>query len=280
MKRLLYVIPVSFLTLSTAGMGENSFLHLEYQNFHFNRSMQKDKGQRYITHIGYGDANNFYEAAYSKTHTKTFQPPMSADLNVDKYYLKYTRNINTQQSIALSYATISDNLTKETDGGHIYGFAYRYQTLKLYQYISDYKHFNTYQTDITYTIKHRFKDIQLSSTLMGKYIHLQNRKSNPYTAKADADYFSPGIMAKARYGAYHAGAGAFFGKRIFAVMNNGFSVQNRAMEFDRTYMLSVGKKLGAFDITFKYLYMRATEVPIENKDVTLNNLIASIKYHF
>jgi hypothetical protein len=279
MKHLLYAILASF-SIITASMGDNSFLNLEYQNFHFNNSLQKDKGQRYITHFGYKNSNNFYEAAYSKTHTKTFQPPMSEDLNVDKYYLKYTRNIDTQQFIGISYATIADNLTKETDGGHIYGFFYHYHMIKFYQYISDYKHFNVYQTDMAYTLKHQFNSIKFTSTLMGKYIHLQNRESNKYSSKANADYFSPGIILKAKYGSYHTGAGAYFGKRIFAVMNNGFSVQNRAMEFDRTYMITAGKHLGKFNVTLKYLYMRATEVPIENKNVTVNNLILGIRYHF
>lgn len=279
MKHLLYAV-IASLQIATYSIADNSFLLLEYQNFHFNNSLQKDKGQRYVTHLGYKNTNNFYEAVYSKTHTQTFQPPMKDDLDVDKYYFKYTRTLDEQQSLSISYATISDNLTRETDGGHIYGFFYRYHTIKFNQYISDYKHFNVYQTDMAYTFKQQFNNIKFSSTLMGKYIHLQNRKSNQYTTKAKADYLTPAIILKAGYGSYHTGAGAYFGKRIFAVMNNGFSVQNRAMEFDRTYMITAGKHLGKFNVTLKYLYMRATEIPIENKNVTVNNLILGIEYHF
>jgi len=63
-------------------------------------------------------------------------------------------------------------------------------------------------------------------------------------------------------------------------MHDGFGVQHHAMEFDRTYMFSAGKKIGAFDVTLKYLYMRATEVPIENPDVKINSMIFSVGYRF
>jgi len=43
----------------------------------------------------------------------------------------------------------------------------------------------------------------------------------------------------AYYHDYHMGVGAFFGKRVFAVMNDGFKVQHHAMEFKRPTWLDL-----------------------------------------
>ncbi len=76
------------------------------------------------------------------------------------------------------------------------------------------------------------------------------------------------------------GAGAFFGKRVFAVMNDGFRVQHHAMEFDKTYMIGVGKHFGDVDLTLKYVYQEATEIPINNDNVKVGNIILQLGYRF
>ena len=268
------------VTMTTCGYAENAFVHVEYQNFDFDHSLQKKRGERYVAHLGYQYGASRFEAAYSKTDTKTYQLPLPDDLDVDKYYLKYTYGIDAKQAVSFSYATILDNLAKETDGGKIYGISYRYANVKLSQYVSDYDHFNVYQTDVGYTWKYQKDALKLKTTLLGKYIHLQDRESNSFSAKAKADYFTSGVILGAKYGKWHAGTGAYWGERIFAVMHDGFGVQHHAMEFDRTYMAAVGRSVADFDITIKYQYMRATEVPLENKGVRVDNVIMCMEYTF
>jgi hypothetical protein len=194
--------------------------------------------------------------------------------------MKYTRKIDENSAFSLSYATISDNIAEETDGGNIYGLSYRYGGVKLNQFISDYRHFNVYQTDLGYTFKYTLERWKFTTRIQGTYIHLQDRESNGFRAKAKEDYFTPSVMLQGKYDTYHLGAGAYFGKRIFAVMHDGFGVQHHAMEFDRTYMVSAGKQIEDFDVTLKYQYMRATEVPIENPDVTVDTFVLSVGYRF
>jgi len=279
MKRTVRAVFVAAM-MTTFSYAQNAFIHAKYQNFDFDRSLQKRHAARYIVHFGYKEGESHFEAAYGKTDTETFQPPLPNDLNVKKYYFKYTYAIDDKQAVSFSYATISDNLAKETDGGKIYGVSYRYADMKLSQYISDYRHFNVYQTDVGFTKKYRNGQFGLKAALLGKYIRLQNRKSNGFSAKAKSDYFTACMKLGATYEKWHAGAGVFFGKRIFAVMNNGFGVQHHAMEFDRTYAFSLGKKIGAFDISVEYAYMRATEVPISNRGVEIDGFTIGMRYAF
>jgi hypothetical protein len=169
---------------------------------------------------------------------------------------------------------------KETDGGHIYGIGYRYGAWDLTQYLSDYRHFNVYQTDLKYTYKAVMGAWKTSAQIIGKYIRLQDRESNPFSRNAKEDYFTPGIKLHAHYGAYHCGAGAFFGKRIFGVMQEGFRVQHHAMEFEETYMAGIGRHFGPADVTLRYVYQKATEVPVHNEDVTVQNLMLQLRYRF
>ena len=279
MKKIDFAVLVAAFFISNS-FGENAFLHLEYQNFDFDGSKQKKHGENYVSHIGFKQEKNLYEAAYTKTETKTLQPPLSDDLSVDKIYLKYTRTINDKQSISISYATISDNIAKETDGGNIYGISYRYNGLKLNQFLSDYRHFNVYQTDIGYTLRYHTESWKFSAAFSGTFIYLQDKDSNTFSAKAQGDYITPSLILHSFYETYHVDMGAYWGKRIFTVMHDGFGIQHHAMEFNRTYMFATGKRIGNLDVTLKYLYMRATEVPIQNPGVEIESFIFSIGYRF
>ena len=265
------------LTLSHA---ESTTLKLTYETLDFDNSKKKDEGKRYGVALGYKTDDALYQIAYEKTNTDTFKPPLAHDLHVNKYYLKYTHMLDDKQAFNVSYATIDDNLMKETDGGHIYGLGYKYGAIGLTQYLSDYVHFNVYQTDLKYTFKKDFNEFKTSTKLIGKYIHLQDRESNPFSANAKENYFTPGVKFHAHYHDYHMGAGAFFGKRVFAVMNDGFKVQHHAMEFNKTYMLGFGKHFGAADLTLKYVYQEATEIPINNENVKVQNIILQFGYRF
>jgi len=277
--KLTYALGILSL-LSTLGYANGSKVQLTYGHLNFDHSKKKEHGNRYGLKFSYRTEGNLYQAAYEKTDTATFQPPLKQNLHVNKYYLKYTHQLDLKQHFSLSYATIDDNLMHQTDGGDIYGIGYHYAGFGITQYLSDYKHFNSYQTDIHYTYPYTFGALKTKTTLIGKYIYLQDRESNPFSKNAKAHYFTPGIKLHLHYHGYHAGAGAFFGKRIFAVMDNGFKVQHHAMEFNRTYMAGIGKHIGAFDTMVKYIYQKATEVPIENRGVTVQNIKIELGYHF
>ncbi len=278
MKKIYTILIVSLLSILSNAKGTT--LQLTYENFDFENSKKKDKGKRYGFILSHRDEADLYQIAYDKTNTETFQPPLPSDLHVNKYYLKYSRKLDDKQLISLSYATIDDNLMKETDGGHIYGLGYKYGAASLTQYFSDYDHFNVYQTDLKYTFKKTFGELFTSATLLGKYIHLEDKNSNAFSENAKEDYFTPGLKVHAHYQEYHMGAGAFFGKRIFAVMNDGFRVQHHAMEFDETYMFGVGKHFGDLDVTLKYIYQEATEIPTQNENVKVKNVIFQLGYRF
>lgn len=52
------------------------------------------------------------------------------------------------------------------------------------------------------------------------------------------------------------------------------------MEFNETYMLGVGKHFGDLDVSLKYVYQVATEIPINHDNVKAKNLILQVAYRF
>jgi len=274
--KILFVVSL-FLTLSYA---QSTTVKLSYENLNFDNSKKKDQGKVYGIALNHQTDDALYQIAYEKTNTDTFQPPLTQDLHVNKYYLKYTHILDDKQAFSVSYATIDDNLMKETDGGDIYGVGYKYGAFGLTQYLSNYDHFNVYQTDVKYKFKKAFGEIHTSATVVGKYIHLQDRESNAFSANAKENYFTPGVKLHAHYHDYHLGLGAFFGKRIFAVMYDGFKVQHHAMEFNETYMFGFGKHFGDVDLNLKYVYQKASEIPINNDNVKVQNVGLVLRYRF
>lgn len=266
--------------LCSVSYAENSTFQITYENFDFTHSKKKDNGKRYDVLAGYQADNSLYQFMYEKTDTETFQPPLTKNLHVNKYYFKYNYILENKDTVSVSYAGIDDNIMEETDGGHIYGLGYKSGAFGLNQYISDYTNFNVYQTDLKYSFKKAFSEIKTSTTLIGKYIHLEDKNSNDFSTNAKEDYFTPGMKIHLHYKDYHMGAGAFFGKRAFAVMNDGFRVQHHAMEFEETYMLGFGKHFNDVDVNLKYIYQKATELPINNDNVVVKNIIIQMVSHF
>ena len=266
-----------FCALSQA---DDAVLKMGFENFTFENSKKKDAGKRYLAGVDYHYEETLFQALYSRTDTDTFQPPLNDDLHVNKLYLKATHRLDEKQAFNLNYITLNDNLMDEVDGGNIYGIGYRYKNLHLNQYLSDYRHFNAYQTDVKYTYKKAFGTLKTTWIGMGKYIHLDDRESNPFSKNAQEDYFTAGVKIHADYEKYHIGVGGFFGKRAFAVMFDGFRVQHHAMEFNRTYMIGLGRKFGAIDLKFKYIHQKATELPINNHNVKVQNFILQLNYRF
>jgi len=276
MKRLV-LLGIVFLNIAHS---ENTTIKVSYGNLNFDNSKKKDNGKVYGVALEHKTVDALYQVSYERTNTDTFQPPLSDDLNVDKYYFKYTSLWSDTTKFSLSYATINDNLMKETDGGNIYGLGYQYKNFSLTQYLSDYHHFDVYQTDIKYKFKKDFGTLHTSLILLSKYLYLDNKESNNFSKNAKKSYFSPGVKLHVHYGEYHLGAGAFFGERVFAVMNDGFKVQHHAMEFNETYMFGLGRHFNNIDINLKYIYQKATEIPIDNKNVKLKNIGLVMRYSF
>lgn len=266
--------------IATSTYAEQDKITLRYEQLDFTNSKKKDNGKRKGIKLNHKDSTNQYELLYERTDTKTFQPPLKKDLQVDKYYFKYTKKLADSKSLSLSYATINDNIMKETTKGDIYGVGYRYKNIAITQYISDYKHFNVYQTDLSYDFKKLYGSVEFHGKVMGKYIHLQDRESNNFSKNAKEDYNTIGAKLHIHYNDYHFGVGAFVGKRIFAVMNNGFKVQHHAMEFKKTYKCGIGKHFNWGDIKAQYIYQEATEVPINNKNVKVDNVVLEVGYKF
>gem|GEM_PF-6136917 len=90
MKKITIGMAMAVILFHTATEGDSTFVHLEYQHVDFDHSKQKRNGRNVVAHIGLDRGDSLYEAAYTRTDTKTFQPPLPENLKVDKYYLKYT----------------------------------------------------------------------------------------------------------------------------------------------------------------------------------------------
>lgn len=63
-------------------------------------------------------------------------------------------------------------------------------------------------------------------------------------------------------------------------MQDGFGVQHHAMEFNETYMVGFGKHFGAADLTLRYIYQEAIEIPIQNDNVKVQNIGLVLRYRF
>ena len=86
MKRLV-LLGIVFLNIAHS---ENTTIKVSYENLNFDNSKKKDDGKVYGVTLEHKTVDALYQVAYQRTNTDTFQPPLSDNLNVDKYYFKYT----------------------------------------------------------------------------------------------------------------------------------------------------------------------------------------------
>jgi len=270
----------SLLLLSCVSFAKDINVGLTYQKLDFENSKKKDKGIRKGFDLDILKDDFLYQLSYEKTDTDTFKPPLKKDLEVDKYYFKITKKLNSLDSFSLSFATINDSIMKEADGGKIYGLGYKHKNISFTQYFSNYKNFDVYQSDFKMAFKKSFDEVSSKFILITKYIKLKSKNSNKFSKNAKSNYLTTGLKIHSTYKTYHFGVGAFFGKRVFAVMKNGFKVQHHAMEFEKTYMCGVGKKFAWGDINLKYIYQKATELPINNKNVKVKNIVSKVTHTF
>ncbi len=273
MKRFFIFVMLVLINLDAK---ELTTCKLELQSLDFSNSTQKKHGKRYNFAFARDIDKHKMLFFYSKTKTDTFQPPLPKDLDVDKYSFLYSYRFKDDWSLKTSYITIDDNLVK-TDGGHIYGLGSRYKNIDFMQFFSNYRDFDIYQSDLSLTLKQKVKNFKTKTVFIVKYLKLKDYKSNPLSRNAKDDYLTLGINFHTFSNGYHGGVGAYFGKRVFTVMENGLKVQHHGMEFENTYMFSIGKKIDKYSINLKYIHMKATELPKLNEDVIVRNLILSFE---
>jgi len=277
------LVPLALSTVSLFAV-DDLRLAAQIEYLDFSNSKQKENGKRYSIGATGKEKNHLFGIQYELTQTNTKQPPLPEDLKVDKYAFQYTYLWDNSLLMHGRYLHIEDNLAP-TDEGNIFGVGMDYKFNQKYKYgfrtyVSDYTDFNVYQTDLTAMKHFKYNDLLIKLQGILKGIWLDNKNATSYTNNAQNSYLTPGIKGHFSYQNYVAGIGLFFGKRVFAVMDDGKRIQHHAMEFDRTLMIGIGKKIDKATVMLKYNYMRATELPYENSDVTVNNTMLSVQYRF
>ncbi len=249
----------------------NSEISYQYGNKDYNNSMTKIDGKVQNIDYKYFDKNHEIKVGIQSDNVNRKHLITNVNLqslDVEKYSAKYKYNLNDTLSLKGSFIKIIDNLAP-TDQGKVYGVGANYNISKgfvssINYYKSDYKDFNVNQYDVSLAKGFKINNLKLKAILLAKKIDIDGSNYSTYTFK-DKDYFTTGLKLGANYNGFTAGIGAFFGKRIFTVLDNGMKVQHHAMQQDKTYMFSFGKKFKNFDILAKYSYQNGKELP-ENKD--------------
>ena len=251
----------------------------------FENSVQKDDGIVYGIGADIHLDNSAYKLAYEYGDTNTKQPPLKEDLRTDKLFLRYHYDLQNDLEFNINYINILNDNIAITDGGQTYGAGATYQIQKnintnFTQYYTDYDDFNVYQSDLTLNYKMKIDDIKVKLTSITKYINIDEENLNGFTKNADDSYLTSGLKLHLHYEGYHFGSAVYVGKRVFAIMDDGFKIQHHAMEFDRTYAVGVGKNISDFVLRLQYIYSRATELPAENENVEVSNMRLLLNYKF
>lgn len=280
---LLLLIAFSLHAQLSENVHSSASIYAEHKDY--SHSLQKKDGNVFGLGADIHYKNAEYKLSYERGGANTKQPPMKKDLEFQKLFLRYAYKFQGKFALNINYLSVLEDNIALTDGGKIYGAGVSYfinktNNINTTQYYSDYKDFNTYQTDLQFIHKMTLKSIKLKLTAIGKYIHITESKKNNFTKNAQRNYTTAGFKAHLHYKSYHFGAGAYFGKRAFAIMQEGFKLQHHAMEFDRTYAIAFGKTFSDLIVRVQYNYMRATELPRDNAGVLVNNyrLIANYKF--
>jgi opacity protein-like surface antigen len=278
---------IIILSLMSLTLFANSSVNLEsyYESFTVSNSKQKRDGYRVGMGADYRFENIAIKALYEHGQTHTFQPPLKEDLFVDKVYVKGEYAFNADFKAHLHYINVLKDTIVPTAYSVSYGAGLSYAankklSISVTQFYTDYQIFDAYQSDLKLDLKMRFDDLKIKLSSLTKVIHLQGYENAVFSKNAQEDYLTSGLKLHAHYQAYHFGAGVYYGKRAFAVMNDGFKLQHHAMEFDRTYAVGFGRSFSDLILRFQYVYQRATELPFENDNVTFDNFRFIGNYRF
>jgi hypothetical protein len=257
--------------------------YVESKNFE--NSVQKDDAIVYGIGADIHHDNSAYKLAYEYGDTNTKQPPLKEDLRTDKLFLKYSYALQNDLEFNINYINILNDNIAITDGGQTYGAGATYHIKKnintnFTQFYTNYDDFNVYQSDLTINYSFKIDDIKVKLTSITKYINIDEKNLNSFTKNADDTYLTSALKLHLHYDGYHFGSAVYVGKRAFAIMDDGFKIQHHAMEFDRSYALGIGKNISDFVLRFQYIYLRATELPVENENVEVSNIRFLLNYKF
>ena len=283
MKFLLLFILSASLWATSETVHSSIVTYIESKDF--DNSVQKEDGKIYGIGADIHLDHSEYRFAYEHGDTNTKQPPLKEDLITDKLFLKYSYDFQNNFKFNLNYINILNDNIAITDGGQTYGAGLSYKVKKnintnFTQYYTNYDDFNVYQSDFTLDYKMKINDVKVKLTSITKYINLDEKNLNGFTKNAEDDYLTTGLKLHLHYEGYHFGAAAYFGKRVFAVMDDGFKIQHHAMEFDRTYAVGIGKNISDFVLRVQYIYSRAEELPMQNENVEISNVRVLLNYKF
>jgi len=290
-----YILLLTLSTYLLAIETVHSSLSAYVESKTYTGSKQKEEGIVYGfgADIHYGNAE--YKLTYEEGAVNTIQPPMTEDLETQKLFFKFGYKFDKHFKINLNAISILKDNIAPTDGGSIGGGGITYTfdkklSCNVTGYFADYKYFDVLQTDIRIDYKTKIDRVKVKFSSVTKYIDVQDgntsdpsNRDSMYASNAKSRYLTTAIEIHSHYNKYHLGGAAYFGKRAFAIMQDGFKVQHHAMEFDRTYAIGAGKTIGDFIVRAQYIYQRATELPTlptpnENVKVSTFRLITNYKF--
>lgn len=284
MKKILIIL-ITISNILSAQEPIHSSASFYYENKTFSNSVQKTDGVLYGVGADIHHNNSEYKFAYEKGLTNTKQPPLPKDLKTDKLFLRYSYDFNKKIGININYINVLHDNLAITDGGETYGLGLKYNFTKkivtnFTQYHTQYQDFEVYQSDLRLDYKTKIFAAKTKLSSITKYINIDETNVNSFTKNTQDDYLTSGFKLHSNYNSYHFGAGAYFGKRAFAIMSDGFKSQHHAMEFDRTYALMLGKNINTYVFRLQYVYQKATELPSLNSDVNVKNIrfITNIRF--
>jgi hypothetical protein len=284
--RVIFLIMITIAVLQateTEIVHSSATLYLEHKNF--SNSVQKKDG----VVAGVGADVHFKDSAYKVNYeygkTATKQPPLEDDLRTQKLFARYGYTLNKTLAFNLNAIKILRDNIAITDGGVAYGAGLSFSPSKALssnftQFYTIYDDFDVAQSELKLVYKSKYREVGFKLSSITKYIAIFDKHANSFTQNAQSSYVTSGVKVHAHYSSWHAGLGAYFGKRAFAIMNEGFKIQHHAMEFDRTYALGIGKNIGSFVLRAQYIYQRAEELPALNSDVIIQNIRLITNYKF
>lgn len=281
MKKIILSVITSALVVSA-----NTDVYLNSGVKDYSNSKTKVDGKTNTVGFNFNYKQNFVGFKYTKDEVNREHPVTKRsieELKVHKYNINYKYSVNQKWNLKASYIKILDNLAP-TDQGKIYGIGMQYNILKgvsasFDMYKSDYKSFDVHQYDFALHKGFKVEDVKLKVTLIAKKIDIDGDKYGNYSFR-EKDYFTTGIKLNSSYNGYVGGVATFFGKRAFTVLKNGTKVQHHAMEQDKTYMLSFGKKFKNFDLIASYSFQNGMELPENQMDVDTKVTSLMLKYKF
>lgn len=264
----------------------NSEISTYYTYKDYDNSKTKTEGKtldyRFLHNFKNSQLTINYEDSLTKRENELTKIKMTS-LEIEKLSTKYLYIINDEVSIKTSFLNIEDNLAP-TDNGKVYGLGLiknidNSKQIKLDTYLSDYENFNVNQYDFTFIKKFKLENINFKAQTGIKYIDINGEKYQNYILE-DNYYMSYFFNINANYNNFDLGLGVMDGKRLFTVQEDGLKVEHHALEQNRTYLISLGKKFENVDVITKYIYSNSKELPENRDDVNSKFFTLGFNYKF